>query len=41
MAPFLALLEQLQNPFAPEVGREAYCLPAPTGYGRYTTYCGT
>ena len=41
MAPFLALLEQLQNPFAPEAGREAYCLPAPTGYGRYTTYCGT
>ncbi len=41
MAPFHALLEQLQNPFAPEAGREAYCLPAPTGYGRYTTYCGT
>ncbi len=41
MAPFHALLAQLQNPFAPEAGREAYCLPAPMGYGRYTTYCGT
>ncbi len=41
MAPFHALLAQLQNPFAPETGREAFCLPAPTGYGRYTTYCGT
>lgn len=41
LAPFHALLEQLQNPFAPEAGREAFCLPAPTGYGRYTTYCGT
>jgi uncharacterized protein YdiU (UPF0061 family) len=41
LAPFHALLEQVQNPFAPEAGREAFCLPAPTGYGRYTTYCGT
>ncbi len=41
MTPFHALLQQVQNPYAPEAGREAYCLPAPSGYGRYTTYCGT
>jgi serine/tyrosine/threonine adenylyltransferase len=41
MAPFHALLAQLQRPFAPEAGREAYALPAPLGFGRYTTYCGT
>lgn len=41
MAPFHALLAQLQHPFAPETGREAYALPAPMGFGRYTTYCGT
>lgn len=41
MAPFHALLAQLERPFAPEAGREAYCLPAPAGFGRYTTYCGT
>jgi serine/tyrosine/threonine adenylyltransferase len=41
MAPFHALLSHLQNPFDPDTGREAYALPAPTGFGRYTTYCGT
>lgn len=41
LAPFHALLAQLQTPFAPETGREAYCLPAPSSFGRYTTYCGT
>jgi len=40
-APFHALLAQVQRPFAPEVGRQAYALPAPLGFGRYITYCGT
>jgi serine/tyrosine/threonine adenylyltransferase len=38
MAPFHALLAAVQEPFAE---REAYMLPAPTGFGRYVTYCGT
>ena len=38
MAPFTALLAALRAPFA-EV--EAYALPAPAGFGRYVTYCGT
>ena len=41
MGPFEALLAEVTNPFAPERGREAYALPAPTGFGRYVTYCGT
>jgi uncharacterized protein YdiU (UPF0061 family) len=38
MAPFDALLAAIQTPFT---GREAYMLPAPTGFGDYVTYCGT
>ena len=41
MVPFQALLAEVTNPFAPERGREVYALPAPTGFGRYVTYCGT
>jgi serine/tyrosine/threonine adenylyltransferase len=38
LAPFHALLAALQAPFAE---REAYMLPAPSGFGAYVTYCGT
>ena len=38
MAPFHALLAAIQEPF---VEREAFMLPAPTGFGAYVTYCGT
>ena len=38
MAPFHALLAALQSPF---VENEAYMLPAPSGFGRYVTFCGT
>ena len=38
MAPFHALLAAIQSPFAEA---EAYMLRAPTGFGRYVTYCGT
>ena len=38
MAPFHALLAAIQKPF---VEREAFMLPAPTGFGAYVTYCGT
>ncbi len=41
LAPFQALLAQVQDPFGPEAGREAFALAAPTGFGRYITYCGT
>jgi uncharacterized protein YdiU (UPF0061 family) len=40
MAPFHALLTAVQQPFSPHAP-DAYTLPAPTGFGRYTTYCGT
>ncbi len=40
-APFHALLAQVQDPFGPEARREAFTLPAPTGLGRFVTYCGT
>ncbi len=41
MAPFTALLAAVRDPFGPETGREGYALPAPAGFGRYVTYCGT
>ena len=41
LAPFRALLAAISVPFAPETGREAFALPAPTGFGSYVTYCGT
>lgn len=41
LATFHALLAQVRDPFAAETGREAFTLPAPTGFGRYVTYCGT
>ena len=41
MAPFEALLAEVQRPFAPEAGRERFTLPAPTGFGPYVTFCGT
>jgi serine/tyrosine/threonine adenylyltransferase len=38
MAPFHALLAAIREPFAE---REAFMLPAPTGFGPYVTFCGT
>jgi serine/tyrosine/threonine adenylyltransferase len=38
MAPFHALLAAIQSPFSE---REAYMLPAPSGFGQYVTFCGT
>ena len=38
MAPFEALVAAVSEPF---VEREAYMLPAPQGFGRHVTYCGT
>jgi uncharacterized protein YdiU (UPF0061 family) len=38
MAPFHALLAAVKDPFAE---REAFMLPAPTGFGAYVTFCGT
>lgn len=41
MAPFEGLLAAVCDPYAPEAGREAFALPAPTGFGPYVTFCGT
>lgn len=41
LAPFRQLLHEVVNPFAEAQGREAYALPAPTGFGPYVTFCGT
>jgi uncharacterized protein YdiU (UPF0061 family) len=41
LAPFNALLAEVQRPFADEAGREAFALPAPQGFGPYVTFCGT
>ena len=41
LVPFRALLAEVQRPFDPAAGREAYALPAPAGFGDYVTFCGT
>lgn len=41
LAPFTALLAQVTDPYTDRPGREAYALPAPTGFGDYVTFCGT
>jgi uncharacterized protein YdiU (UPF0061 family) len=38
MAPFEALVAVVSEPF---VEREAFMLPAPQGFGRHVTFCGT
>jgi uncharacterized protein YdiU (UPF0061 family) len=41
MAPVQALLAALTDPFTDRPGDDRYTLPAPQGFGRYVTYCGT
>ncbi len=41
MAPFMALLAAVQDPFGELSGREMYGLPAPEGLAPHVTYCGT
>ena len=41
LGPFRAMLSALRDPFDDLPGREAYALPAPSGFGPYKTYCGT
>ncbi len=41
LAPFNALLAEVQRPYAPSLGREAFGLAAPAGFGEYVTFCGT
>jgi uncharacterized protein YdiU (UPF0061 family) len=38
MAPFTALLSAITHPYDDS---ESYMLPAPQGFGRHVTYCGT
>lgn len=41
LAPFRALVAEVTDPYTDRPGREAYVLPAPTGFGDYVTFCGT
>lgn len=41
MGPFDRMLEVLNTPFQEQPGAEAFALPAPDGFGPYTTFCGT
>ncbi|MEY4982041.1 MAG: hypothetical protein RIR62_307 [Pseudomonadota bacterium] len=41
MAPFHALLAAIIRPFDDDPALDPYALPAPQGFGRYVTYCGT
>lgn len=41
LAPVERLLEVVRHPYDVRPGMERYAAPAPDGFGRYTTYCGT
>ena len=41
LAPFEALLAVLERPFDERENLDAYVSPAPAGFGRYRTFCGT
>lgn len=41
LAPFEQMLAVLEYPFTPQPGADKYALPAPSGFGPYTTFCGT
>lgn len=41
LGPFETLLEVITDPFAERPGLESFALPAPQGFGRYVTFCGT
>jgi len=41
MAPFEALVAAITRPFDDDPALDPYALPAPQGFGRYVTFCGT
>ncbi|WP_017934230.1 protein adenylyltransferase SelO [Nocardioides sp. Iso805N] len=41
LAPVRQLVEVVRDPWTERPGLERYAVPAPEGFGRYTTYCGT
>ncbi|MGZ3481458.1 MAG: protein adenylyltransferase SelO [Myxococcaceae bacterium] len=41
LGPMQRLLEVTRDPWTERPGLEAYAVPAPEHFGRYTTYCGT
>ncbi len=41
MEPFERLLDAVRQPFTQRPGLEEYAGPAPSGFGRYVTFCGT
>ena len=41
LAPLTRLLEALEQPYVPRDGFQDHAEPAPEGFGRYVTFCGT
>ena len=41
IGPFNRLLHAVRRPYHVEPGQDLYTLPAPKGFGRYVTFCGT
>lgn len=41
LAPFNALLDVIRRPYDDDPALDRFALPAPQGFGRYVTYCGT
>ena len=41
LAPFQTLLAAIRQPFSDDPTLERFTLPAPQGFGRYVTFCGT
>ncbi len=41
LAPLEHLLDAVTDPFHERPGLERFAAPAPAGFGRYRTYCGT
>jgi uncharacterized protein YdiU (UPF0061 family) len=39
--PFEEMLSVVTHPFEAQDGKDRYALPAPDGFGQYTTFCGT
>jgi len=40
-APFEEMLQVITRPFEAQPGKDRFALPAPSGFGPYTTFCGT
>lgn len=41
MAPYEQLVDAVSDPFREQDGLERFAMPAPPGFGKYVTFCGT